>query len=134
MKSRSSALAVIIAVLFIGCLLGIAGYHFLGKGLSKHPEVSDSQRTQEHAEGLASRLQLTAEQEAQLRAILEDSRRQIAASRAEWDANLQDIRAKTNEKIAAILNEEQKSRFQQLLKKGDSKGRPHGSGRRRGDH
>jgi Spy/CpxP family protein refolding chaperone len=133
MKNRSSALAVIIAVLLIGCLLGMAGYHFLGKALQKHPPVSDLQRTQGHADRLAIRLNLTGEQEAKLKAMLEDSRRQIAASRTEWNAKLQDIRAKTNERIASILNEEQKKKFRQLLNEGDSHGRSPDQGRGHGD-
>jgi Spy/CpxP family protein refolding chaperone len=134
MKNRSSALAVIVAVLLIGCLLGVSGYHFLGDGPQKHSASPDMQRSRGHAERLTSRLQLTGDQEAQLKAILEDSRRQIAASRTEWDAKLQDIRNKTNERIAALLNEEQKKKFEQLLSEGASHGRSPGQGRGRGDH
>jgi Spy/CpxP family protein refolding chaperone len=134
MKNRSSALAVIVAVLLIGCLLGVAGYHFLGRGLQKHSAVSDTQRTQSHAGRLTGRLQLTKEQEAQLNAILEDSRRQINAGRTELESKLQDIRAKTNERIAAILNDEQKEKFKQLLSEADSHGRSSDQGRGHGDH
>ena len=56
MKNRSSAVAVIIAVLLIGCLLGIAGYHFGGDRLQKHSASPDLQRSRGHAERLTSRL------------------------------------------------------------------------------
>jgi Spy/CpxP family protein refolding chaperone len=132
MKNRSSALAVIIAVLFGGCLLGIAGYHFLGKEPQKNPALSDTQQTQTHAGRLSGRLQLTTEQDAQLKAILEDSRQQINTGKMELETKLQDIRTKTNERISAILTGEQKKIFMQLLSEAQShKGtgsRGHGHG------
>lgn len=134
MKSRSSAMAVIVAVLLFGCLLGMAGYHFWGRGSQPHSAVSDAQRTQGHTGRLTSRLQLTEEQEAQLKVILEDSRRQINASRMEWDLKLQDIRTKTNERIAAILNEEQRENFRRLIKDTDPHGRSTDQGRGHGNH
>ncbi len=134
MKSRSSAMAVIVAVLLFGCLLGMAGYHFWGRGLQPHSALSNTQRTQGHTGRLTSRLKLTEEQEAQLKVILEDSRRQINASRMEWDLKLQDIRTKTNERIAAILNEEQRKNFRQLIKDADPHGRSTDQGHGHGDH
>jgi Spy/CpxP family protein refolding chaperone len=134
MKNRLRALAVILAVLLIGCLLGIGGYHFLGRGLDNQAAVSDARRIQSHTGRLASRLQLTKEQEEQLKAILEDSRRQINTGRAEWESNMQAIRAKTNKKISAILNDEQRRMFQQYLNEAQSHGRPADQGRGHGDH
>jgi Spy/CpxP family protein refolding chaperone len=134
MMNRTRALAVIFAVLLIGCLMGIAGYHFLGPGLQRHSAVSETQRAQSHTGRLTSRLQLTKEQEAQLNAILEDSRRQITAGRTELESKLQSIRAKTNEKIAAMLNDEQRKKFQQFLSEADSHGRSANQGRGHGDH
>lgn len=134
MKNRIRALAVILAVLLIGCLLGIGGYHYLGKGIQTRPAGSGTQRAQSHTGRLASRLQLTKEQEGQLNSILDDSKRQIDTGRAEWESKLQAIRAKTNERIAAILNNEQKMRFQQYLSEAQSHGRSSNQGRGHGDH
>jgi Spy/CpxP family protein refolding chaperone len=134
MKNRARALAAIIAVLLIGCLLGVAGYHLWGGGLQKHSAISDTQRAQGHAGRLADRLQLTKEQKAQLNAILADSRRQIDAGRKELESQMQTIRAQTNEKIAAILNDEQRKNFQQFLGEAKSHERPANQGRGHGDH
>jgi Spy/CpxP family protein refolding chaperone len=134
MKNRTRALAAIFAVLLIGCLLGIAGYHFYGRGLKKHSAISDAQRAQGHAGRLADRLQLTKEQKAQLNAILEDSRRQIDARRKELELQMQTIRAKTNERIAAILNDEQRKNFQQFLGEAKSHERSATQGSGHGDH
>jgi len=134
MKNRTRALAAIFAVLLIGCLLGVAGYHYWGRGLQKHSAFSDAQRAQGHAGRLADRLQLTKEQKAQLNAILEDSRRQIDAGRKELESKMQTIRTQTNEKIAAILNDEQRKNFLQFLGEAKSHERPANQGSGHGDH
>jgi Spy/CpxP family protein refolding chaperone len=134
MKNRTRALAAIFAVLLIGCLLGVAGYHYWGRGLPKHLAISDAERAQGHAGRLADRLQLTKEQKAQLNAILADSRRQIDAGRKELESKMQTIRAQTNEKIAAILNDEQRKNFQQFPGEAKSHERPANQGSGHGDH
>ena len=118
MKNRTRALVAIFAVLLIGCLLGIAGYHFLGRDLQKHSAVSDVQRAQGHTGRLARPASVDQRAETQLNEILEDSRRQIDTGRKELESKMQTIRAKTNERIAAILNDEQRKKFQQILGRG----------------
>ena len=134
MKNRTRALAAIFAVLLIGCLLGVAGYHYWGRGLQKHSAISGAQRAQGHAGRLADRLQLTKEQKAQLNAILEDSRRQIDAGRKELESKMQTIRTQTNEKIAAILNDEQRKNFLQFRGEAKPHERPANQGSGHGDH
>lgn len=132
MKNRTSALAVIVAVLLIGCILGIAGYRFFERGSHGRPADAAVGRIPGHTGRLVEQLQLTGEQEKQLGIILEDSRRQIESGRIEWDSKLQEIRTKTNEKIAAILNDQQKQKFQTILSTAGSHGQPddrgHGHG------
>ena len=123
MKNRLHALAVMIAVLLAGCVLGMTGLHFWETGFRARVDSSAPRRAGDQNARLARRLQLTASQEAQLRAILDDSRGRINTARAELEAKLETIRAQTNEKIIAILNEEQKKKFQQLLSEGDARKR-----------
>jgi Spy/CpxP family protein refolding chaperone len=120
MKNRARALVVLIAVLLAGCLLGIAGHHFFERRFQASSGNSTALRGQGHQDRLAKRLQLTAEQEVQLKSILEESRRQINLGRAELEAKVEAIRSATNGRIAAILNEEQKKKFQQLMSEGES--------------
>jgi Spy/CpxP family protein refolding chaperone len=127
MKTRTSALAVIIAVFLIGSLVGIAGYHFYERNLSMQSAVPDSTGVQRHGGRLADQLQLSEVQKAQLNAILEDSRRKI-------DAGMQSIRNDTNEKIRAILNDEQKKSFQRILTESGSHQQPDGRGHGHGRH
>jgi len=138
MSTRTRAVAVLIAVLLLGCLLGFAGLRLWQKRsegghgfsflLGRRPEVSTK---------FAQRLQLTAEQQAQLKVILEESRRQIDAGRAEMDRKMEGIRADTNRKIAAILTPDQRTKFEQFLTEAGHQrtGREAGGhGQRRSDH
>jgi Spy/CpxP family protein refolding chaperone len=122
MKNRTRAFAVIVAVLLIGCVLGIAGYHFYERRLQKDPDGTTTGHISGHTGRLADRLQLTEDQERQLNKILEESRQQIDGGRRELESKLQEIRTKTNERIATILNDEQKKKFQQLLTESGSHG------------
>ncbi len=132
MKSRTSALAVILAVLLVGCVLGIAGYHLIQRGSHGRADLSSTGRITGHLGRLADQLQLTKEQEKQLGIILEDSRRQIETGRKDWDSKLQGIRTKTNERIASILNEEQKQKFRTILGSSGPHGRSDDQGHARG--
>ncbi len=132
MKNRTSALAVIFAVLLIGCALGIAGYRFFERKSHEGPGISSARTIPGHAGRLADQLELTTEQEKQLSVILQDSRSQIESGRKEWDSKLQGIRTKTNERIAQILTDQQKQKFQAILSTADSHGRLSNEGHGRG--
>jgi uncharacterized protein HemX len=129
MKNRARALAVLIAVLLAGFILGIAGFHFWQKRPLQYRDFPFSSRVQSRPDGLAEQLQLTADQQQQLKAILEDSRRQIEAGSVEMEKKLEGIRTQTNDRIAAMLNDEQK-KFGQYITEGDLLRNPGG---RRGD-
>ena len=130
MTNRSRTLVVLIAVLLAGCLLGVTGHQFYTKRFQKPSDNSTTMRIKGSGDRLAKRLQLTAEQELKFKAILEDSRCQITNSSAELESKVEAIRSATNERIAAILNEEQKKRFQQLLS--EDKSHKHSAGRTKG--
>jgi Spy/CpxP family protein refolding chaperone len=123
MKNRTRALATIAAVLLIGCILGMAGYRYFERGSHGMQAISSAGRIPGHTGRLAYQLQLTKEQEKQFSAILEDSRREIEIGRTEWDSKLKEIRTKTNERIAAILNDQQRQNFQKILSTAGSHGR-----------
>jgi hypothetical protein len=130
MSSRGRALAVLIAVLLVGCLLGVAGLHLWEKRFQGDRGFLYPSREQGHPNRLVERLRFTSEQQVQFKAILEDSRRQIKAGRVEMEQKLDAIRAQTNGRIAAMLNEEQKKKFEQFLREAESRKGP--TGRRGG--
>jgi len=136
MSNRARAVAVLIAVLLAGCVIGMAGLRLWEKR-SEGGHGDSRGRMPEVETRFARTLQLSPEQQNQLKLILEESRHQIDATRAEMGQQFDKIRAATNAKIAAILSDEQKKKFEQLLKEADSHGRPDREGEghgRRSDH
>jgi Spy/CpxP family protein refolding chaperone len=129
-KERPRALAVLIAVFLLGCIVGSGGsYFWLRKSLN--PQRKDFQGFRPGLgpgrQSTQALLSLTDEQERQFNQIMEDSRRQIEAVRAEnWpeiqaifskqQPQIQAIVSATNTKLMSILNGEQKKKFEAFLK------------------
>ena len=133
MTSRKNAVAVLAAVLLIGCLLGASGAWLWNRQPQSPIDLTDRYSRHDYSSGLIDRLQISSEQETQLREILEDSRRQINACREELQEKMDDIRADTNARIADILDEDQKSTFESLIREAEAQrggGRHGGRGRR----
>jgi hypothetical protein len=136
MKNKTSALVVMIAVLLAGFLLGAAGLHFWQKRSDGDVNLLLQSRSRGITRGLVEQLQLTSEQQTQLRTILEDLRRQINEGNSEMERKLAALRDQANAKIAAMLNDAQKKKFEQILsegrggrdpagRRGDARGREH---------
>ncbi|HEX2116499.1 MAG TPA: efflux RND transporter periplasmic adaptor subunit [Alphaproteobacteria bacterium] len=93
-------------------------------GMAEEPVPAGPQRgpgnAQEFAKRLISELSLTADQQRELSAIMEDSRREFIALREaglppdQLRSRGQAVRARTGERIAAILTPEQLPRYQEL--------------------
>ncbi|MBN2317715.1 MAG: hypothetical protein JXR49_01490 [Acidobacteria bacterium] len=136
MTSRKNAVAVLVAVLLTGCLLGASGA-WLWKQQSQSPvDLTGRYSQHDHSTRIFDKLQITQEQETQLREILEESRREINACREELQGKMDDIRTDTNAKIAAILDENQKSIFESIIKEAELQrgGGRHGRGRMSNGH
>lgn len=127
MKDRPRAIAVLIAVFLLGCLAGSAGSYFWFK-----KPLNANRRFQEFNDGAMKNgpmprpepmnfkeiLQLTPEQNAKFGQILGESRRQMTEFRKQTDAfhfdqdtKIKAVIAAMNQKLNAILNEEQKKKF-----------------------
>jgi len=122
MKNRTQALAVLIAVFLVGCVLGVAGFRLWESRSQGEAVPLFPWREQGRAGRLVELLQLTPEQNAQLNAILQDTRRQIDASRLDTERKMDAIRTQANAKIEALLNDEQKKKFAQYVKETGSRG------------
>jgi Spy/CpxP family protein refolding chaperone len=130
MKNKTSALVVMIAVLLAGFLLGVAGLHFWQKKSDRDVSLLLQSQSRGVTHGLVEQLQLTSEQQTQLRVILEDLRHQINEGSAEMERKLATLRDQANAKIVAMLNDEQKKKFEQILSESETRRDPAG---RRGD-
>jgi hypothetical protein len=118
MNVRQRALVALVAVFLFGCFAG-AGSVYLWLGKAK---ASDSRfdRQRAHLE-LSRMLQLSPDQETRFGEIMDQSRRQFEAARAEMAPKFQAMRTETNKKILAILNDDQKKKFEAFLKERDAR-------------
>ena len=106
MTSRNNVIAAIIAVLLIGCLVGASGFWLWEKRAQNALNFSDGHSQYDYSIRIFDRLNVTSEQEAKIKEILEESRQEILAGRTELQDRMDSIRIETNEKIARILNED----------------------------
>ena len=136
MNGRNRVIVVIIAVLLSGCLLGASGFWLWEKRAQNALNVNDGYAQHEYSTRLFDQLQITSEQETRLKEILEESRREINTCRTELQDKMDSIRAKTNEKISSILDENQKSMFESLINETESHrgGSHHGQDRKTTGH
>ncbi len=116
MSDRLRALMVLAAVFLLGSMVGAACFLVWGGNVvaarSSRPGASLGR-----GEGpfrLVERLKLSHDQEVQVRQILEGSRKKMDAVRAESAPKFAAIRAEMDQKISALLNDEQRKKFEEF--------------------
>jgi len=120
---RPRALAVLISVFLVGCILGTVGsfvwmkrpFGPFNQEIRNGPPGPGQERRR-----MADLLQLTPEQQTRFREIMAESRKQLFQLQLEQSPKIQSIRNETNRKLVAILNEEQQKRFESFLKEMES--------------
>lgn len=107
MKWLSKSLGIVgLLVLSTAFVSAHCGHCGMGEGKQGKAEKM-AQWDEEQLERLTQKLNLTSEQQAQVKPIL-----------AEKQERLQQVRRETHEKIKAILTEEQKAKFEEMKAKG----------------
>jgi Spy/CpxP family protein refolding chaperone len=129
------AIAVLIPVLFLGCLIGAAG-SWLRYG--KHMGVQAGERrgnpslpSQHQEQQLSELLEMTSEQKARFEDIMKESRQELDVLSREQQLKIGAVIAQANEKILAILNDEQKTKLENSLEEANRR-HEHGSRGERG--
>ena len=112
MTDRPRALAVLISVFLLGCILGSAGSYVW---LRNSPSVARRSSPRNYLRGLPD-LNLTPEQETKFGQIVGEMRKQLDDLRKEQRPKIEAIRNETNGKLMSILNEEQKKKFESFVK------------------
>ena len=120
--SNKTPWQVRLAALFIFLIGFAAGALTLNLLRPAHswPAAADRSRRFEHA---LDRLNLTADQRAQIEKILNDSRAQFMAMRKEIGPRFRDIRMTTRTRIREVLTPEQQQQLQELMKERDTRRR-----------
>lgn len=113
------AIAVLIVVLLMGCLIGAAG-SWLRYG--KYTRVQADERWEEsplspqnNDQRLPELLGMTSEQEAQFEDVMKESLQELDAMSREQRLRIDAVIAEANKKIRSILNDEQKTRLEKSL-------------------
>lgn len=123
-RTRSAALALVIAVFVLGVALGALGMYLGGaRVFAGHPatpvRLTPAQRNDRVVENLTKDLSLTAEQQGQLKAILEQTGAGYKSIHDEEAPKLESVRQKGRDQIRGILKPEQLPKFEETLRKID---------------
>lgn len=114
-KTRGEATVLVIVVFLLGALLGGVGNHVWGDRVwGKQPSPGHPSRDQ-LVSSLTHELELNADQQQQLGAIIDDTRSQIHAVYAPVDAQRETLRQNGRNRIRAILTPEQKPKFEAFM-------------------
>lgn len=121
-------------IIFVLCLalaaISIGVYSFANeeaKGkevVCKDKAKKWAENAKEKLEDLTVKLNLTAEQQAQVKEILTKSKEESKAVREEAKGKIKEIRSRAHDEIAALLTAEQKEKFKDVRKECETSQKP----------
>ena len=111
-RTKDEAAILTLIVFVLGVLLGVLGNHVWGARVWGHQPPPLSHQI---ANDLAQELQLSANQQKQLSAILDDTRAQIRAAYAPADAIREQLRQQGRARVRAILTPDQLPKFEDFM-------------------
>jgi len=115
-KARSEAAMLVAVVFLLGVLLGGLGNHLWGERVwGVRADVPAPQQKHLDAQ-LTQDLQLTPDQQKQLRAVIEETQEKWRALYGPLEGQRDAIRAEGHDQMRAILTPEQKPRFDAFMK------------------
>lgn len=108
-------------VFVLGTALGaVLGYAFAHRSYAAAPaQLTAEQRRAQKREQLAREVGLTAEQQTQVAAILDQAQTEYKAIHAVSDPQVDAVRQKSRDKIRQILNPDQKPKFEEFIRRMD---------------
>src|SRR5262245_54682929 len=106
---------------FLAGALSLNGYY-----ARRWPAATAGNR--DRVEQMLNRLQLTKEQDTQVKKILDDMREQLVAVRKESAPKVGEIRRQADERLRQVLTPEQWTQFQQMKNEWRGRGRRGGNG------
>lgn len=123
-RTRSAALALVIAVFVLGVAVGGLGMYLEGARVfaghpAPQPRLSPTAHRARVVDELTKELELNSDQQSQLRAILEQTGAGYKSIHDEESAKADAMRQKGREQIRAILTPNQLPKFEEQLRKWD---------------
>jgi Spy/CpxP family protein refolding chaperone len=118
--TRKAALWVGVVFLLGAALGGMLGYVFAHHTAMAAPaQMNEAERRAQKVQRLTQELNLAADQQKQLNAIMTSVQAQYKAIHQSTEPQINEVRQKGREQIRAILTPEQKPRFEEFLKRLD---------------
>jgi Spy/CpxP family protein refolding chaperone len=118
--TRKAALWVGVVFLLGAALGGMLGYVFAHHtALAAPAQMNEAERRAQKVQRLTQELNLAADQQKQLDAIMTSVQAEYKAIHQSTEPQINEVRQKGREQIRAILTPEQKSRFEEFLKRLD---------------
>ena len=122
MKSRTSASLLIVLTFMLGCIAGAAGYYLVNfKVLARSSRNLERPAPHNIVDELAKGLDLNSQQKERLKAIVDRSREQYRALSAQMRPQFDAVREQSRQEIRLILTEDQKVRFEKIVKEIDER-------------
>jgi Spy/CpxP family protein refolding chaperone len=118
-KKRGEAAALVLVVFLLGVLLGGVGNHLLGERVWGQQTINTPPTRNELVGRMTRDLQLTADQQKQLGAIVDDTRAQWRTLYTTIEPQHEQIRQQSRDRIRAILTPDQKPKFEEFMRRLD---------------
>ena len=128
MKTKTSATFYLLLAFSMGVVAGAIGFYLYQNHVrAAGPHVGAPTRPPDIVEEMARDLKMDAAQKEQLRGIFSQSRERYKALSRQFQPQYHNIRDETNQAIRQILREDQKARFEQIIRDLDQRRRGRGS-------
>ncbi len=126
MQSKTSATLVIVLTFLLGTIAGAAGYYLVNNQvLARTNRGVERSAPHNIVDELASGLSLDSQQREKLKAIVEKNREKYRTLSAQMRPQFDAIREQSRQEIRLILTDEQKARFEKIVKEIDERHRNH---------
>lgn len=114
--SRTKPILVLCLVFIAGLAVGVIGTRIVVRNaiqkITRNPDLMRDRIERD----IAARLKLSSEQQSQLHVIVSRSQREIQDLRRQFQPQFVGIMDRTEKEVSEILNAEQRSQFDELLK------------------
>jgi Spy/CpxP family protein refolding chaperone len=116
--NRLKATTGIVLIFALGVLSGVLGADMYYKNrIERFREAGPPARREMLMERLTRRLDLTPQQQEKVAAVFQEMREDLFALRARHEPELDEIRARSNARIKAVLNADQQKRFDEMIER-----------------